>query len=960
MTFINSIPQIVVKSVKQNIRSLTIDFIIRNPRTTSGAVLYYSEVSYIGRREVYLKPVRLPAPLYGGKFTVTLPANKLLGVWLEAYPLVTASWLPSSIRPSTEPVKVFLGGFNTTTKIAKPTELKADIIKPQTIRLNWKNPQITAGHSLISYILEYCDNIENVWKKRTIPISAVQYYDPTRRGQSDLRSYSITDLSLNYQENKEYQFRLYSKDASGRISDSSNVFSLSMSPPDLLFRADFNYGTNIIQPKIVNAINKAINRWNKYIKFNTKILNKILSVIPDFKGIELEEFSIYNNPSLPAAKCVPSGYIKIGENQYNTLTYKLFVNNIYLQNESLTDDDWELIITHHLGHALGLGIYWTYSDAIGYVGEPDYALDGSVYKQTLDAYNNITGSVNKFIPLDNSGPKNIDLNIAGQPDDESNAVGKGTHWNLSIEDIMSYRDTSSNKKPYISLISIKNLVDLGYDECNPNTYESNNVVASLTISNEILCSGTFYVDSIIDPSVSSPNWQSINITGIGRNFNGINIAYGNGIYVALAPTSNRPRATDVYISNDGLEWNKTTTIKDCQLQNIAYGNGVFVATVKSAYKKTPTGKTPITHVSYFTSVDGISWTEKYFFTKLNSQGEVEPRHEILCDNQTNGIQSIDTFSANNLIFDGDKFILTYDYYYLSSINAEQDTWLARYDIQNQVGVPYCWTTGVHCYPKTAHNGVSYGFFKAFNDNYTIWDGTPSIPSASYIGYVDNSVNLTNSWTLTSPCINPIDMVVVDNRIVVVGFGRIAYSDNFGETWTTIKLGYTNKVSGVVWHKVAYGNGLFVTIGSAAIAKTPQEYIENLYVAYSSDGIAWKMNKLDMIESITRVTDLIFADGKFITFGFNNILVGTFDAETILNKVQNNHITYTYDTANQKWKPNISIQSTSSTDDIQDPPQLIPPEAILTIDEDNRIISNIEDINNNINNNCNSLTSLLID
>ncbi len=75
------------------------------------------------------------------------------------------------------------------------------------------------------------------------------------------------------------------------------------------------------------------------------------------------------------------------------------------------------------------------------------------------------------------------------------------------------------------------------------------------------------------------------------------VAYGNGLYVAIANTGTGDR---VMTSPDGITWTSRTSAADYAWEGIAFGNGVFVAVAASS--------AGLGTDRVMTSSDGISWT----------------------------------------------------------------------------------------------------------------------------------------------------------------------------------------------------------------------------------------------------------------------------------------------------------------------------------------------------------------
>ncbi len=89
------------------------------------------------------------------------------------------------------------------------------------------------------------------------------------------------------------------------------------------------------------------------------------------------------------------------------------------------------------------------------------------------------------------------------------------------------------------------------------------------------------------------NW---NIQNVGLDLSWQSVAYGNGMYVAVAYNGSGNR---VMTSTDGITWAIRTSAADNQWLSVTYGNGLFVAV-----SNTGTGN------RVMTSPDGITWTSR--------------------------------------------------------------------------------------------------------------------------------------------------------------------------------------------------------------------------------------------------------------------------------------------------------------------------------------------------------------
>jgi hypothetical protein len=144
-------------------------------------------------------------------------------------------------------------------------------------------------------------------------------------------------------------------------------------------------------------------RWSEYMGVDPKISSKIKSIDPKFyNGIYLNKYTSINDSSKPIIQCTPARYvaIKLNDGRWNFITVSFnLVFNKYYENNSGRASNWDLIYstTHHLGHALGIGVYWhlnqLYDNFPGLKSKsieyPRYRLAGDLFPQTKRIHNAI-------------------------------------------------------------------------------------------------------------------------------------------------------------------------------------------------------------------------------------------------------------------------------------------------------------------------------------------------------------------------------------------------------------------------------------------------------------------------------------------------------------------------------------------------------------------------------------------
>lgn len=257
-------------------------------------------------------------------------------------------------------------------------------------------------------------------------------------------------------------------------------------------------------------LNAAADRWSNFLRIYPAAVPGILSVLSNtgeqnWNGIKLASqnsidnlgnanlqypYVLYNDSvSGVIASCGPvyvasfshGGNIQgavAGSNQDNKVSINFFLRiNTYWLN-TLSPQNWIDNLTHELGHALGIGIYWnlTDSDSDNLFGQPlpqDNFLDGTFFKNAQLAYNSIVGnsSLSK-VPLESTGDANKHW------EDNFRVGGDGNNYPGLVDEIMvaDLLPTGLN----ISKLSIKTLVDFGYEEINPGTQEVGDPDISVT------------------------------------------------------------------------------------------------------------------------------------------------------------------------------------------------------------------------------------------------------------------------------------------------------------------------------------------------------------------------------------------------------------------------------------------------------------------------------------------------
>jgi hypothetical protein len=151
---------------------------------------------------------------------------------------------------------------------------------------------------------------------------------------------------------------------------------------------------SIVQAPYKAYLDQAADRWSTYVNYNPTIFTAI-KALPGWSawnGLALDPayYSLYTDAtSYTIASCGPISYVDLQSNspgvQFNSLTFQLNINNHYAS--AFSSNDWINIITHELGHALGIGIYWhPYFAPEGGIAPVGNFLDGNSYTNCKNAY----------------------------------------------------------------------------------------------------------------------------------------------------------------------------------------------------------------------------------------------------------------------------------------------------------------------------------------------------------------------------------------------------------------------------------------------------------------------------------------------------------------------------------------------------------------------------------------------
>jgi hypothetical protein len=142
---------------------------------------------------------------------------------------------------------------------------------------------------------------------------------------------------------------------------------------------------------VLDGLNAGAARWRNSAAYRQDAYESVTGLLPGWRGLELENYTEINADNGYLASCGVNLYIEDGS-LLNAVSFNLQVNLFYAPE--LTQQEWNDIMTHEMGHGLGIGIFWTASS---------FFLNGTSYPNTQTAYNGITSLERAKTPLETSG-----------------------------------------------------------------------------------------------------------------------------------------------------------------------------------------------------------------------------------------------------------------------------------------------------------------------------------------------------------------------------------------------------------------------------------------------------------------------------------------------------------------------------------------------------------------------------
>jgi hypothetical protein len=264
------------------------------------------------------------------------------------------------------------------------------------------------------------------------------------------------------------------------------------------------------------------------------------------------------------------------------------------------------------------------------------------------------------------------------------------------------------------------------------------------------------------------------------------VAYGNGIFVAVSPSS-----PWVMTSPNGITWTSRTPAFNQQFQSVAYGNGVFVAVANTG---------PATS-RVMTSPDGITWTAR----------------------SVAGLSQNITYTA---ITFGDGYFVA-----VGDASSGGNTTRAMYSTD---GIN--WTLGTTPNQDMRYSAVTYG------DGLFIAVALVNYSSTNRVAY---SSDHGATWSMASDASGAVLRAVTygDGTYVAVG-NSVVYTSTNGSTWTSRTPAQANQ-----WEAVTYGDGMFYAVGASGTQRAMTSTDGTTWTSKSTaddtsagwNGIVWGNN-----------------------------------------------------------------------------------------------------------------------
>lgn len=346
-----------------------------------------------------------------GTIVATLPSHKILDVRLSVKPLRSGNLQYSN----TLNIRTHSG------KIEPPLNVTVQPVDTSRssgrweVLLNWDNSKNIGSAPVSKLKILYTYNAGSARSTYYSKVVDINEWDSSNsytwsfsspyKNQSNHCHFSLSFINESGEESEKADAR---HDLGPGLSN--NLFIVVASKtPDVTIQAtplfnEISWTNNAsVGSFIKQYLTIASNRWSKYIGISPTISEAIKSIDRKFyNGIYLNQYTTINDSSKPIMQCTPAKYVgvKLNDGRWNFITVSFnLVFNQYYENNLDRASNWDLIhsTTHHLGHALGIGVYWHLDQLYknipnlksGTIEYPRYRLDGNLFPQTQRIHNGL-------------------------------------------------------------------------------------------------------------------------------------------------------------------------------------------------------------------------------------------------------------------------------------------------------------------------------------------------------------------------------------------------------------------------------------------------------------------------------------------------------------------------------------------------------------------------------------------
>lgn len=402
-------------------------------------------------------------------------------------------------------------------------------------------------------------------------------------------------------------------------------------------------------------------------------------------------------------------------------------------------------------------------------------------------------------------------------------------------------------------------------------------------------------NNIIRTSTDGATWKTQQ-SGLGNTGTLYGIVFANNLFVAVGSPG------VILTSQDGISWSKKSLGTGQLLKSVAYGSGTFVIVGSAG--------------ALLTSTDGQNWTQQpngldnlndvaylnYMFVAVGSNGVIK----ISQDNGTNW--SVRSSGTNNelravkgglngsAVIVGDKGTILYSntgIFWTYTPNQDKTLSLSGLDCNPSNGrfVAVCSNKSVALVspdgsnwgdaPKPTGSAWYFNCVRFLQNSFLAIGGKGTFRSSYNNGYSWSSTT-TNFRTMQlngsaygNGTFIAVGSAPLDNGTTGLGNTNLAIASTDGVNYT---VGQTIKLvgGGKSIHDVAFGNNLFVAVGSDALIQTSQ------------DGKNWSYSQVEFGKNLYGVT---FGNGKFVAVGNHGLILYSYDGKVW--KKSSNTVLYSF-------------------------------------------------------------------